>query len=411
MEDILYVFLNNKLEGELTRSENGGLVFEYSKNAKNPLSLSLPIADKIFRDKECRGYFNGLLPENDNVRVRIAHEYNIKNPNNDFEILKAIGHDCPGAISFLSNQSNKYLKEYYDIQGRELSDKELEDYINNLPEKPLGTGAENYRLSLAGAQYKTAIIYVEKQILMPDNMTPASHILKPAIKSLKETVENEYICMKTAEKLGIRVPNVQIKQAGKIKYFLIERYDRIISNNKIKRLHQEDFCQALNIASAFKYEVDGGINFKNCFDILSQTTKPAIDIKEFLNRIIFNYLIMNNDAHGKNFSIIYNEDGTTELAPAYDLICTKVYKKLDYKMAMSIGEYYDVGGIMPVHFEKLAKSVGISYALLKNIIIEYCDLIPAAMEDIINTCDNSIGKEMLDVIKKQCYRNLKNFKA
>lgn len=405
----LYVFLNNELEGELTQDENGGFSFKYNEKAVIPLSLSLPLREEAYTHKECRGYFNGLLPESDDARRRIAEKYNIKNPNNDFAILAAIGYDCPGAVSFKDTPAEDELKEFYEIKGRELSEEELEKYIKELPVKPLGTGA-GLRLSLAGAQCKTSVLLQNNKIMLPENMTPAAHILKPAVKNLKETVENEYLCLKTAEKLGIKTPKSQILTAGKTKFFLIERYDRIIQDNKIKRLHQEDFCQAVNIISAFKYETDGGVSFKNCIDVLNKTSEPASNIKEFLKRMIFNYLILNNDAHGKNFSIIRSADGRIIFAPAYDLLCTRVYKNLDYKMSMAIGGFYDCEGIKPVHFEKLAENIGISFALMKKMIIDMCGVLPDVLEQEAAAFENSIGKQILSAARKQCRRNLENFK-
>lgn len=410
MKKVLYVFLNDKLEGTLRLDEQGGLVFQYEENVEKPLSLSLPIRKEVFSHKECYGYFNGLLPESDEARVHIAHKYNIKNPNNDFEILQAIGYDCPGAVSFSEYPNNNGLSEYYDMRGEAFSEKSLEKFIKELPEKPLGTGAKNLRLSLAGAQVKTAVLLKDNEIMLPDITTPTTHIIKPAIKNLKETVENEYICLKTAEKLGIKVPKVEIRQVGKTKFLLVERYDREQKNGKIKRLHQEDFCQALNISSAYKYEIYGGVSFKNCFEVLKRTSKPAVNIKDFLERMIFNYLIINNDAHGKNFSVIYNND-KIEFTPAYDILCTKIYgKKLDYQMAMSIGGYFDSEGIQPIHFQKLAKDIGVSYTQLKNRIKYYCDILPNVLQDVVNSFENTKGKHMLLVVKKQCYRNLKRFK-
>lgn len=409
-EKLLYVYINDKFEGTLQADIQGGLTFEYDNNAKSMLSLSLPLGKHNFINAECHGFFNGLLPENDETKKRVAAKYNI-NPNNDFAMLRAIGYDCPGAVSFWEEQNPKGLREYYDIKADPVSDEDLENFIKELPKKPLGTGVEDLRLSLAGAQDKTAVVLIDCKIAFPDNITPTTHILKPAIKSLKETVENEYICMKTAEKCGIRVPNVEIRQAGRTKYFLIERFDRVIKDRKIKRLHQEDFCQVSNIASAYKYEMDGGVSFKTCFDIIRKTSKPVTYINEFINLMIFNYLILNNDAHGKNFSVLHNEDGSMDLAPAYDLLCTRVYSQLSYQMAMEIGGYYDCEGITPVHFEKMAREVEISYAQLAKLIKERCEMIPEAMEEVVNSFENKIGKSMLTLVQKNCRRNLKRFNA
>ena len=149
---------------------------------------------------------------------------------------------------------------------------------------------------------------IKNKIAIPDDTIPSTNILKPAIQGFGETIENEYICLKSAEKIGISIPKIEIGKANNTKYFLIERYDREIKDGKIRRIHQEDFCQASNIPSAYKYQSEGGVDFKRCIEILKSTTKPAVAIKQFVEMMIFNYLIGNNDAHGKNFSILHYDD-------------------------------------------------------------------------------------------------------
>ena len=125
--------------------------------------MSLPLREKAFDYKECHGFFNGLLPENEETRKRIGKKYGI-NPDSDFALLKAIGYDCPGAISFHEEQNSQNLQEFYDLKGEEISDDELEKFINEIPQKPLGTGATDLRLSLAGAQDKTAVLLIDNKI-------------------------------------------------------------------------------------------------------------------------------------------------------------------------------------------------------------------------------------------------------
>lgn len=406
MNDFLNVYLNNDFVGILSKDNNGGICFQYDKKAKHQLSLALPIREELYLNKDCKGFFNGLLPESEHVRVAIGKKYGI-NPKNDFSLLKAIGYDCAGAVAFFENKPEN-LKEYYKIKGNILSNDELEQYIKNLPKKPLALGSDK-RLSLAGAQDKTAVVLINNKIAIPDDNIPSTHILKPAINGYKETIENEYLCLKVAEKLGIQIPNIQIGNANNTKYFLIERYDRTIKNNQIKRIHQEDFCQASNIPSAYKYQSEGGVDFKRCIEILKKTTKPAVSIKKFVELMIFNYLISNNDAHGKNFSILHYDNDNILFAPAYDLLCTSVYPELSSKMAMKIGGYYENNKIYPRHFERMAKDIGISYTQVKKILINQCKILPDIIIEISKTFENTISKDIFDVVSKNCTRNLKNF--
>ena len=412
MSNSLNVFLNDKHIGILEKDGYGGVNFQYSNNTDRILSLSLPIQKEPFENKQCRGFFNGLLPESEHTRIAIGKKYGI-NPKNDFSILQAIGYDCAGAVSFFDGDDEQaplqYLQESYEIDYTPLSDDELEKFINELPQKPLATGIEDMRLSLAGAQDKTSVIVVNGQIGIPKDNVPTSHIIKPAINGFDETIENEFICIKASEKLGIKVPDVKISYANKTKYFLIQRYDRKVIDNKIKRIHQEDFCQASNIPSVYKYQAEGGVDFKRCFEILRATSQPAVAINQFIQLMIFNYLIGNNDAHGKNFSILHYENGEIKFAPAYDILCSEVYPGLSNKMAMKIGGHYKHNEILLRHFEKLAEENNINFTQLKKVIKNQCETLPDIVNNVINSFENEIGKNILSVVQKNCTKLLKEF--
>lgn len=412
MSNFLNVFLSDKHIGILEKDGYGGVNFQYSDNADRILSLSLPIQKEPFENKQCKGFFNGLLPESEHIRIAIGKKYGI-NPKNDFSILQAIGYDCAGAVSFFDGDDEqtplKQLQEFYEIEYSLFSEDELEKFINELPQKPLATGIEDMRLSLAGAQDKTSVIVVYGQIGYPKNNVPTSHIIKPAINGYDETIENEFICIKSAEKLGIKVPDVKICYANKIKYLLIQRYDRELIANKIKRIHQEDFCQASNIPSVYKYQSEGGVDFKRCFEILRVTSQPAVAINQFIQLMIFNYLIGNNDAHGKNFSILHYDNGEIKFAPAYDILCSQVYPELSNKMAMKIGGHYNHDEILLRHFEKFANENNISFTQLKKVIKNQCEILPDIVDNVINSFENKIGKDILSVAQKNCTRLLKEF--
>lgn len=412
MSNFLNVFLSDKHIGILEKDGYGGVNFQYSDNADRILSLSLPIQKELFENKQCKGFFNGLLPESEHIRIAIGKKYGI-NPKNDFSILQAIGYDCAGAVSFFDGDDEqtplKHLQEFYEIEYSLFSEDELEKSINELPQKPLATGIEDMRLSLAGAQDKTSVIVVGGQIGYPKNNVPTSHIIKPEINGYDETIENEFICIKSAEKLGIKVPDVKICYANKTKYFLIQRYDRELIDNKIKRIHQEDFCQASNIPSVYKYQSEGGVDFKRCFEILRVTSQPAVAINQFIQLMIFNYLIGNNDAHGKNFSILHYDNGEIKFAPAYDILCSQVYPELSNKMAMKIGGHYNHGEILLRHFEKFANENNISFTQLKKVIKNQCEILPDIVDNVINSFENKIGKDILSVAQKNCTRLLKEF--
>ena len=238
-----------------------------------------------------------------------------------------------------------------------LDNQKLKEILELLKRRPLLAGTDDLRLSLAGAQNKIAVGIKDGQIALIKGTTPTSHILKPIIADMdgiKDSVHNELFCMRLAILLGIEAPHTEIRWLSETPYFLIERYDRIRDETgTIKRLHQEDFCQALSIVPELKYEREGGPSIANCLNLLqTYSSKPAVGYFSFLNRVIFNYLIGNADAHGKNFSLLY-KSRTPTLAPAYDILCTAAYPTLSSKMAMRIGGKYEPDYIFLRHWHSL----------------------------------------------------------
>jgi len=407
-EKKLIVRINNEYIGTLEQNSVGKMEFQYQENAKRPLSLSLPLEKKKFNEKNCRPYFDGLLPESEEIRKAIGEKFKI-NYRNDFSMLKAIGYDCAGAVSFHPWEENPQDLpcEFREVTGKILSDEELIKYIEELPHKPLFTRYSGLRLSLAGAQEKTAVICIDGKIGIPALDVPTTHILKPAMKDYEESVENEFICMKTAKALGLNVANAEMGLIGNIKFLLVERYDREVENGKIKRIHQEDFCQCLNIPTIDKYQAEGGVSIKNCYEIVKKTSIPALSIQELTRRIIFNYLIGNNDAHGKNFSIMHLADGKITLAPAYDILCTTVYPNLDRTMAMKIGGLYEPERIYPKQWQIMAKEADINPTQFLREIVRFAKILPPALEKVVNSFDNTIGVKILELANETCERTIR----
>ncbi len=398
----LSVMINGEVIGFATQDRDGDITFYYKEDASRALSLSLPItADKKrYKRKACRGYFDGLLPEGVHVREAIARRYGIS-ANNNFSILRAIGDDCAGAVSFHPSdyKSIETSVEPTILTGDAISDDELERLLSELPSKPLAIGLDgNVRLSLAGAQDKTALLFIGDKAHKPSHGIPSTHILKPNIASFEETVANEYICLQTAERMGIKVPRIDIKTVGNTPYFLIQRYDRSYSDNKVERVHQEDFCQALNIQCVRKYEKDGGPSFKQCFELLAHCDSQLTAKLELMNRVIFNYLIGNNDAHGKNFSFLYKQAKNVELSPAYDILCTQVYPGISTEMAMRIGKQYIHAQVKLKDWQLFAKDCNIDFNLLRTTILSQAEQLPETLQNVIESFDNRIGKKILDIV-------------
>jgi serine/threonine-protein kinase HipA len=367
----LNVYLHHDYVGELIQDPSGQMLFTYSKDwlnhpNKTPLSHSLPLVQHTFKRNECRGFFSGVLP-GENIRNIIAPLLGIS-ARNDFAMLEIIGGECAGAVTFLpaGSSPDQSSNEY-----RPLSNFELADILKTLPQRPLLAGQKHVRLSLAGAQDKIALLERNNKYSIPLKNSPSSHILKPANEHFENIIENEAFCLSLANKLSIPSVRACADEVEGIPFLKIERYDRLIdSNGNIQRVHQEDFCQALGIASEIKYQNEGGPSLKQCFDLVRAVSDvPALDLKYLLDMAIFNYCVGNDDAHGKNFSIL-SLGNHIRLAPFYDVVCTAYYPNLSKKMAMKIGSKYVSSDVRPRHFEQLANEIGFAAPIVKKLVPE-----------------------------------------
>lgn len=352
-----------------------------------PLSWSLPLRAPAYDDAETRPFFAGLLPEGRQRRV-IARTLGVTRQN-DFALLDSLGGECAGAVSLLETG-----QEPPPIEGRLsvrwLSPSQLQKVLKELPLRPMLAGDAGLRLSLAGAQDKLPVVLGTDgmTIGLPLNGFPSSHIIKPAIAGLHGSVVNEGYCLALAGALGLEVakariisPSLPDAQDMPHPYLLVQRYDRQ-ANQAQARLHQEDFCQALGLAPETKYQAEGGPCVAQCFELLRSATRPsAPHILKLLDAIIFNALMGNHDAHGKNFSLLYTSKGT-QLAPLYDLLCTAVYPRLTEKMAMKIGGKYRFSEVKARHWEQFALEASLSPALVKKRVLTIAQRLPELANDV-----------------------------
>lgn len=351
------------------------------------MSHSLPLRQKRFGRKECRGFFAGILPEQSKREI-IARNLGIS-PRNDYAMLEQIGGECAGAVTFVPKGQPLPERNY---SYRKLSSEELAAILKELPARPLLAGEDGVRLSLAGAQDKIAVRIERGVIGLPLGGAPSTHILKPAVEHFEGVVFNEALCMKLASALDLPAAPVEIGMANGIDYLLVERYDRVHRQSAseepaLDRLHQEDFCQAMNVIPEMKYQKEGGPSLKQCFALLREvSSRPVIDLARLLDAVIFNYISGNNDAHGKNFSLLYHGAGTAEmeiqLSPLYDIVCTAYYPDLSRNMAMKIGEEYSSEKVTPDDFEKLAEEAGLGKSLVRNRVPEFAEKLIAALPEV-----------------------------
>jgi serine/threonine-protein kinase HipA len=415
MPQALDVFLHRQRVGILTQNNQGDIVFEYGGNylgnpAARPLSQSLPLTQKRFNRKECRPFFAGVLPE-ESVREIIARNLGIS-ARNDFALLEQIGGECAGAVTFLTKGTS--LSDREDSY-RQLSDAELAAILRSLPRRPLLAGEAGIRLSLAGAQDKIAVKVEGGTISLPLNGSPSTHILKPQIERFEGVVFNEGLCMKLSAAVGIPTAGIRTGRVKGIHYILVERYDRTHipatsgGQPKLRREHHEDFCQALGMVSEHKYQGEGGPSLKQCFELVRNISSvPLVDLQSLLKAVLFNLLIGNNDAHGKNFSLIYRADGQTRLAPLYDLVSTAAYPELSARMAMKIGGEYDSEKVGPRQIEKLADEAALSVPMVRDQVTELADAVLAALPAA--TPENPFAAGVAVQIRNRSQRIIRRFR-
>lgn len=379
--------------------------FEYIEDAKYALSLCMPLDQKRHGNMPCEKYFGGLLPESVDARKIIGRMFDA-NPNNTFALLRAIGADCAGAVSFHPPDDPVQSDEDHEIVVEPLSEQMLERHIRELPQKPLFAGVDGLRLSLAGVQEKAAICLIDSEICIPLNGTPTTHILKPAIKNYDASVQNEFLCLKTAERLGLKVPKVEIRRAGDELYLLVERYDRRFDEGRIHRLHQEDFCQAMGMRE--KYQRYGGPSHKDCFDLLFKSSQPAVDRNRLIQIAVFNFLIGNADAHGKNFAVLHDVHGKVKLAPFYDILCTQAYEQLTSDMCMKIGEHYNFNDVTADDWKLLSGQIDFSLPVIRKTAADMSDRITSELSEERKLLKKSeFDSNVLDTIVKQTQKNSK----
>jgi serine/threonine-protein kinase HipA len=418
MARTLDVYLHNDLAGHLTQDDDGDLSFQYAESwlqreGAVPLSHSLPLRAERFRRKECRGFFAGILPEQ-SQREMIARNLGIS-ARNDYAMLERIGGECAGAVTFLPHGEPMPDRHY---GYRELSDEQLAAILKDLPRRPLLAGEEGVRLSLAGAQDKLAVRLERGAISLPLGGAPSTHILKPNVERFAGVVFNEAYCMRLAAAAGFPAAAVEIRDVAGIHFLLVKRYDRHhrpVPDGApvVERLHQEDFCQALGIVPEQKYQKEGGPSLKQCFALLREVSStPVIDLARLLDLVVFNYIVGNNDAHGKNFSLVYERGATGELeirlAPLYDVVSTAYYPELSQDLAMRIGAQDSSEKVTLRDFEKLAVDAKLGKPLVRERLIEMTERVRDALPKVPVT--DPVGGQVADLIRRRSETALRKFR-
>jgi serine/threonine-protein kinase HipA len=343
----------------------------------------MPLQEGRYAPRIFQPWAANLLPES--VQLRTVGQLLGTAPGDVIGLLSAIGRDTAGALS-IGKFGGTSLLHWRAIEREE----DLERIIEELPSKPFLVGEEGVSMSLAGVQSKLAVAVDESgRICIPLEGSPSTHILKPDAERLWGGVQNEAFCLSLAKRLGIQTPQVTTGKAGGRTYLLVTRYDRIFTNGRWRRLHQEDFCQALGKPPSAKYESNQtgirGPTLTDMFDVTRRLMLPT-EIVRLLDMILFNVITCNTDAHAKNYSVMINANGVS-LAPLYDVMCGRVWEHVTRNLAQKIagknrGEY-----LKGRHWVRFARECGLGArqvlarlrALTQSVIAEA----QAAADDVV----------------------------
>jgi serine/threonine-protein kinase HipA len=398
IEDELNVWYEDQIVGYLWRDNQGAMSFKYDNDwNKFPLSISLPL-NKAPESIIAHRFFANLLPEGA-ARDRICIRFRC--PDTNFDLLREIGSECAGAISILPIEKEPDLNQSYKKLGDEALIKIIETRgaSINLEDKQ--------RLSLAGAQDKITVHVKEDGIYFPVSQAPSTHILKFEVRDFKNVPLYEVYTTKLARAIGLNTIDIELNFLGDYSYTISERYDRIIGD-RITRIHQEDFCQALGFKE--KYQRSDKPNFAQCYQlIIENSSNPLVDAEQLIKWQIFNLILGNSDAHIKNISFLYG-DSETRLAPFYDLVCTRAIEHLDETLALAIGHQKNPNQVTKKDLLEMANQCNVRpkrvFGIVYQMLIDIEDN-KDKIRDYLESDDKKPSLQRVDRIIKQQIKLLK----
>ena len=387
----LNVLINNRLCGRLEKEAGGAIFFQYDPSWLDwppafPISLSLPLRPAPWRGEAVVAVFDNLLPDSLHVRRQVAERTGADGVD-AYSLLGQIGRDCVGAMQFLPD--GEAVEALQSVRGVALSNDEIEAMLANLARAPLGIDTEQeFRISIAGAQEKTALLRHEGRWMRPIGTTPTTHILKPqlgqistpwGVIDLNDSVENEHYCLSLLASFGLPVAKTEMARFGDRRVLVVERFDRRWrAEDQVLRLPQEDFCQALSVPSSRKYQNHGGPGVVDLLTKLQESDDPLVDQALVLKSQILFWLIGATDGHAKNFSLFLRPGGRFQLTPFYDVLSAQAAfdaKRIphrNYKLAMSAGAsaHYKIHDLHGRHFVETAKAAGLGPTIIRRVLDE-----------------------------------------
>lgn len=432
----LAVWMNGQRVGTWTQGTAAASLFEYEPSWVESdffrvLSLSIPLtADLKVRGPEVTNYFDNLLPDSEAIRRRIGARFSVR--ADTFALLTAIGRDCVGAVQLLPIDARPV--GWDQIRATRISEAQIAAHLRNVTSPASGIGApeddQPLRISIAGAQEKTALLRMGDEWFWPEGATPTTHILKLPLGIIGGgldfgySVENEWLCAQFLDALGMRVARTEMQQFEDVKVLVVERFDRRwvgvgekeLAKRKfsppkgayIARLPQEDFCQALGLPKKMKYENKGGPSIKDGLQLLSGSENEAADKAHFVTTQLLFWLLAAPDGHAKNFSLHLQAGGRYRLTPLYDVLSAwpligKGPKLLQYEkvgLAMAVrgkNAHYKLKAIQTPHWKDLARIAAVPE--LWERMIAQIERAPAIIEDLESRLPKGFPAQVYESIR------------
>jgi serine/threonine-protein kinase HipA len=412
----LHVFLNGRLVGTLRKEPSGAIAFSYHEDwlaweHAIPVSLSLPLDSVKYTGDRVHTVFDNMLPDNDDIRRHVAARTGAAGAD-AFSLLHAIGRDCVGALQFLPVEDAPGPAGVVD--GRAVSAREIGALLRDLKSAPLGINpASDFRISIAGAQEKTALLYHGGRWMLPSGTSATTHIIKPAIDRLANgaafphSVENEHLCMRFLEALGLPVAKTEMVDFDGVRALVVERFDRYWARDgRLLRVPQEDCCQALSVPCIRKYESEGGPGTKAILHLLRASDAPMEDHGTFMAAQLAFWLLGATDGHAKNFSIRLGTGGRFRLTPLYDVLSAQPLvdkarlRRNSFRIAMAMGKgrHYRMDEIHPRHFVECWRAASLSEAEGRRVVEDIAAKVAPALEALREKLPAGVPESLVDSI-------------
>lgn len=371
--------------------------------AFRPLSLSLPATSisPVVRGEQVNAFFDNLLPDSETIRRRVQQQFRTAS-REAFDLLAAVGRDCVGAVQLLP--LNEPPADITRIEARPLDEAAVERALINATAASARLGQaedDDFRISIAGAQEKTALLWHEGRWCRPLGATPTTHLFKLPLgpvgnrqADMRTSVENEWLCAKLLQAFDIPVAHCEIKLFGQQKCLVVERFDRKLHSSGAYwlRLPQEDFCQATGTPPHLKYEADGGPGMLDICKLLAHSEVRDADLRIFFKTLILFWMLRATDGHAKNFSLFLLSGGRYRMTPMYDVLSAWPLignganqippQKVRLAQAwLGKNKHYLAEGVQQQHFDMTALKCGLG-GQARNVVEELVSAVPQAIADV-----------------------------